>query len=319
MSYLDRVVSGEGQNRLNSNLISTGRGMVRCILEMFIAQLHKSPEIKKIRHVVKSKCFEKDDYINNLLCSYRMCKLVLEFDCWEVLGGLLLGSITGNEKIFFSNHNIVIIFVVTILNYIIIVQIQDYITLVWALKICQLEFKENSFPSHEPNYQSLIHLYFPSPLTVAVFTETLRKYPSLPFLERKSSSDYELPAPDGNGTITLPAGTAVFISALALHYDPTYFPEPEKFDPDRFTEQNKRSRPNYAYIPFGEGPRMCLGKDRQTGFGRMCLGKDGQTGLIECVSGISLRQSTVFFVATTPFCLAESHTIFSLKNRNKIR
>jgi cytochrome P450 family 6 len=104
-----------------------------------------------------------------------------------------------------------------------------------------------------------------------VFTETLRKYPPLPFLDRKCCSDYELPAPNGNGTITLPAGTGVYIPVLALHYDPTYFPEPEKFDPDRFTEQNNRSRPNYTYIPFGEGPRMCIGKDRQTGFDRMCF------------------------------------------------
>jgi cytochrome P450 family 6 len=96
-----------------------------------------------------------------------------------------------------------------------------------------------------------------------MFTETLRKYPIVPFLERKSCSDYELPAPNGNGTVTLPAGTGVYILVLALHHDPTYFPEPQKFDPDRFTEENIESRQNYTYIPFGEGPRMCIGKGRQ--------------------------------------------------------
>jgi cytochrome P450 family 6 len=92
-----------------------------------------------------------------------------------------------------------------------------------------------------------------------VFTETLRKYPILPFLDRVCFSDYKLPSPSGKGTITLPAGTAVMISLLGVHYDSTYFPEPEKFDPDRFTEENKRSRPKYSYIPFGEGLRMCIG------------------------------------------------------------
>jgi cytochrome P450 family 6 len=94
-----------------------------------------------------------------------------------------------------------------------------------------------------------------------VFTETLRKYPIVPFLERKCCIDYELPAPNGNGTITLPAGTGVYIPVLGIHHDPTYYPEPEKFDPDRFTEENICGRPNYAYLPFGEGPRMCIGKD----------------------------------------------------------
>jgi cytochrome P450 family 6 len=96
-----------------------------------------------------------------------------------------------------------------------------------------------------------------------MFTETLRKYPILPFLERKCCSKYELPTPNGNGTITLPAGTGVYIPVLGIHHDPTYYPEPEKFDPDRFTEENKRSRPNYTYLPFGEGPRMCIGKYRR--------------------------------------------------------
>ena len=92
-----------------------------------------------------------------------------------------------------------------------------------------------------------------------MFTETLRIYPILPFLDRTCFSDYELPSPSGNGTITLPAGTGVFVSVLGIQNDPQYFPEPEKFDPDRFTDENKRSRPKYTYIPFGEGLRMCIG------------------------------------------------------------
>jgi len=54
----------------------------------------------------------------------------------------------------------------------------------------------------------------------------------------------------------------IYISILVLHHEPTYFPEPEKFDPDRFTEENKLSRPNYTYIPFGEGPRMSIGNNK---------------------------------------------------------
>jgi hypothetical protein len=71
--------------------------------------------------------------------------------------------------------------------------------------------------------------------------------------------DYDLPSPSGNGTITLPAGTGVLVPVLGIHQDPQYFPEPEKFDPERFTEENKRSRPKYSYIPFGEGLRNCIG------------------------------------------------------------
>jgi cytochrome P450 family 6 len=95
-----------------------------------------------------------------------------------------------------------------------------------------------------------------------VFTETLRKYPIVPFLERECCSEYQLPAQNGNGTVTLPAGTGVYIPVLGIQFDPLYFPEPEKFDPDRFTEEKRRSIRNFTYIPFGEGPRMCIGKDR---------------------------------------------------------
>ncbi|XP_069688236.1 uncharacterized protein [Periplaneta americana] len=92
-----------------------------------------------------------------------------------------------------------------------------------------------------------------------VVSETLRKYPILPFLDRKCLKDYELPSPSGKGTVTLPAGTGVFIPIMAIQNDPKYFPDPEIFDPERFTEEKKKRRPSYTYLPFGEGPRICLG------------------------------------------------------------
>jgi cytochrome P450 family 6 len=83
--------------------------------------------------------------------------------------------------------------------------------------------------------------------------------------------DYKLPSPSGNGTIILPAGTGVYIPVLGLQNDPQYFPEPEKFDPDRFTEENKRSRQKYTYLPFGEGPRICIGNNKSSYFECMRL------------------------------------------------
>jgi len=60
--------------------------------------------------------------------------------------------------------------------------------------------------------------------------------------------------------LVIEKGTPVYISMLGLHYDPEYFPDPDKFDPERFNEENKRNRPTCVYFPFGEGPHACIGK-----------------------------------------------------------
>ena len=125
----------------------------------------------------------------------------------------------------------------------------------------QFELKQKPIISPETKDETFYPTYFTTLLSFLVFTETLRKYPIFPLVDRLSCSDYELPAPKGKGTVTLPAGTGVFIPIFVLHHDKTYYPEPEKFDPDRFTEENINSRPKYTYIPFGEGPRICVGKD----------------------------------------------------------
>ncbi|CAG2060818.1 unnamed protein product [Timema podura] len=85
--------------------------------------------------------------------------------------------------------------------------------------------------------------------------ETLRKYPSVSNLERLCTKEYVIPHTD----VTVEKGTLVMIPAYALHHDPDYFPDPEKFDPERFNQDNKNSFPQYAYLPFGEGPRICIG------------------------------------------------------------
>ncbi|XP_043596191.1 cytochrome P450 6k1-like isoform X2 [Bombus pyrosoma] len=88
-----------------------------------------------------------------------------------------------------------------------------------------------------------------------VISETLRKYPSVPNLNRVTLADYKVP----NANLVIEKGTPIFISIMALHYDSRYFPNPEKYDPLRFTEEAKSTRPSLAYLPFGAGPRICLG------------------------------------------------------------
>nr|QZM07447.1 cytochrome P450 monooxygenase CYP6SZ2 [Lasioderma serricorne] len=88
-----------------------------------------------------------------------------------------------------------------------------------------------------------------------VVDETLRKYPPLGFLTRKVVKPYTIPGTD----ITLDEDVRVFIPSYAMQTDPEYYPEPEKFDPERFNEENKKNHVPFTYLPFGDGPRNCIG------------------------------------------------------------
>ncbi|XP_024082418.1 cytochrome P450 6B5-like [Cimex lectularius] len=81
--------------------------------------------------------------------------------------------------------------------------------------------------------------------------ETLRKYPVIPFLLRYCVKDYVV-----NDHLTIKKGTHVGASLEGIHKDPNYFPDPEKYDPDRFKPDEAFK--NIAYLPFGAGPRVCI-------------------------------------------------------------
>lgn len=84
----------------------------------------------------------------------------------------------------------------------------------------------------------------------------MRKYPPVPVLQRECNRDFKIPESD----VVIPAGTSVQFSILGMHRDPLHYPNPERFDPDRFTEEEKAKRHHFAYLPFGEGPRNCIGE-----------------------------------------------------------
>ncbi|XP_054713411.1 cytochrome P450 3A8-like isoform X1 [Uloborus diversus] len=88
-----------------------------------------------------------------------------------------------------------------------------------------------------------------------VISETLRLYPPAVRLERVAEQDYIL----GDTGITIPKDMVVTIPTCAMHKDPKLFPNPEKFDPDRFSAEERAKRDQYTYMPFGSGPRNCVG------------------------------------------------------------
>ncbi|XP_020294470.1 probable cytochrome P450 6a17 [Pseudomyrmex gracilis] len=88
-----------------------------------------------------------------------------------------------------------------------------------------------------------------------VFKETLRKYTPLLFTMRTSTSSYTF---DGT-KVTIPKDQQIWIPIYTLQRDPSIYPDPDVFDPERFSEEAVRARHSMYFIPFGDGPRNCIG------------------------------------------------------------
>ncbi len=91
------------------------------------------------------------------------------------------------------------------------------------------------------------------PYTRMVVEETMRRYPPAWILARESIQPVRV------GGYDFRPGSVFFISPYVLHHDPAVFPDPDRFDPERFADDVRDTLPKYAYIPFGGGPRICIG------------------------------------------------------------
>ncbi|GAA2359899.1 cytochrome P450 [Catellatospora methionotrophica] len=100
-----------------------------------------------------------------------------------------------------------------------------------------------------PEYEDLHQLRY----TAMVVEEVMRMYPPVWLLPRIALADDEV------GGYHVPAGADVLISPYTLHRHPRFWEDPTRFDPDRFDPSRSGERPRYAFIPFGAGPRFCVG------------------------------------------------------------
>ncbi|XP_012543609.1 cytochrome P450 9e2 [Monomorium pharaonis] len=93
-----------------------------------------------------------------------------------------------------------------------------------------------------------------------VISETLRKYSPVIFIDRLCTKRYELPpSQPGCKNVIVEPNSLLMFPVYGLHRDPKYFPNPDKFDPERFSDENKDNITPYTYLPFGHGPRKCIG------------------------------------------------------------
>jgi len=92
------------------------------------------------------------------------------------------------------------------------------------------------------------------PWTEMVLAESMRLFPPAWIIGRRAIETYAV------GGFRVPRGSIVVVSQWVTHRDPRWFPDPGRFDPERFRPEAKEARPRFSYFPFGGGPRVCIGE-----------------------------------------------------------
>src|SRR6185437_2877844 len=111
-------------------------------------------------------------------------------------------------------------------------------------------------------------------------------YPPLPLFTRDVCAEMTV------GGYRLPPGTVIIVCPYATHHRADLWPEPERFDPDRFTPEAEAARPRYAYLPFSGGPRVCIGNHFALMEGALVLATLLQRAELEPVAGAQVEMGS---------------------------
>lgn len=116
-------------------------------------------------------------------------------------------------------------------------------------------------------------------ITARIFAEALRLYPPLWAIGRRAVQECRI------GDCTIAAGSVVILSQYVTHRDARWFPNPEAFDPERWTMEARSARPRFSYFPFSAGSRACLGEAFAGMEGVLCLAALAQKWRLRLVPG----------------------------------
>jgi len=141
-----------------------------------------------------------------------------------------------------------------------------------------------------PTYDDLARL----PYCLQVFKEAMRLYPPAYLLSRRALRTVEI---DG---YRVPRDMVVLYAPYTLHRREDYFPEPEKFDPERFIPEREKRLPRYAFVPFGAGPRICIGMYFAMMEGHLLLATLAQRVSFSLVSGQTIVPDPVHHLTLRP-------------------
>jgi len=141
-----------------------------------------------------------------------------------------------------------------------------------------------------PTYGDLARL----PYCLQVFKEAMRLYPPAYAFSRRALRDVKI---DG---YCVPKGWVVLLAPYTLHRREEYFPDPGKFDPERFTPEREKQLPRYTYMPFGAGPRICLGLYFAMMEGHLLLATLAQRVSFSLVPGQTIEPDPVHHLALRP-------------------
>ena len=137
------------------------------------------------------------------------------------------------------------------------------------------------FAGRAPTFAAIPQLSY----TRQVFSEALRLYPPAWIIGRQAVTDVTI------GEYEVPAGATILVSQYLMHHHPRYYPEPERFDPERWTAEATAERPKFAFFPFGAGARFCIGERFAWMEGLLLLATIGQQWQISIIPGTDVQPS----------------------------